>query len=74
MSRVILIFELLILVAANGVAQDRLRVAGIPGVVAKGAAVELVKGGFTFTEGPVGTADGGLYFTDLGTKIGRAHV
>lgn len=73
MSRVILIFELLILVAANGVAQERLRVSGIPGVVAKGAAVELVKGGFTFTEGPVGTADGGLYFTDLGTTPTRIY-
>ena len=41
------------------------RTSGIPGVVAAGAKVELVKEGFQFTEGPVGTSDGGLYFTDL---------
>jgi len=38
--------------------------AGIPGVVAPGVAVELVQEGFQFTEGPVGTPDGNLYFTD----------
>lgn len=46
--------------------------AGIPGVVAPGAAAELVQEGFKFLEGPVGTADGGLYFTDILTnKIHR---
>jgi gluconolactonase len=40
---------------------------GIPGVVAKGEAVQLVKEGFVFTEGPVGTVDGGLLFSDLQT-------
>jgi len=39
--------------------------AGIPGVVAPGVVPELVQEGFTFTEGPVGTADGGLYFSDI---------
>ncbi len=39
--------------------------AGIPGVVAPGVEPELVQEGFTFTEGPVGTADGGLYFSDI---------
>jgi len=38
---------------------------GIPGVVAPGAAAELVQEGFVFTEGPLGTADGGLYFSDI---------
>ncbi len=38
---------------------------GIPGVVAPGAVPELVQEGFTFTEGPVGTAEGGLYFSDI---------
>src|SRR5258708_31399765 len=38
---------------------------GIPGVVAADAKVEVVQEGFVFTEGPVGTADGGLYFSDL---------
>src|ERR1700694_1369603 len=39
--------------------------AGIPGVVAPGVAPELVQEGFVFTEGPVGTPDGGLYFSDI---------
>jgi hypothetical protein len=39
--------------------------AGIPSVLAAGAAVELVEEGFTFTEGPVGMADGGLFFSDI---------
>jgi len=38
---------------------------GIPGVVAAGAEPQLVQEGFTFTEGPVGTADGALYFSDI---------
>src|SRR2546430_13568255 len=38
---------------------------GIPGIVAPGVESELVQEGFTFTEGPVGTADGGLYFSDI---------
>ena len=38
---------------------------GIPDVVAAGEEPELVKDGFMFTEGPVGTPDGGLYFTDI---------
>jgi gluconolactonase len=41
---------------------------GIPGVVAAGVEPELVKDGFMFTEGPVGTPDGGLYFTDIPAK------
>jgi gluconolactonase len=42
--------------------------AGIPGVVAPGVKPELVQEGFIFTEGPVGTYDGGLFFTDIGSK------
>ena len=41
---------------------------GIPGVVAPGVEPELVKDGFMFTEGPVGTPDGGLYFTDIAPR------
>jgi len=37
--------------------------AGIPGVLAPGAAPELIQEGYTFTEGPVGTADGGGPFS-----------
>src|SRR5713101_2246581 len=36
----------------------------IPGVIAAGTEVQLIKDGFQGTEGPVGTPDGELYFTD----------
>ena len=39
--------------------------AGIAGVIAPSVAPELVQEGFVFTEGPVGTQDGGLYFSDI---------
>src|SRR5258708_10500814 len=39
--------------------------AGIPGVLAPGSVPELVQEGYVFTEGPVATADGGLYFSDI---------
>jgi len=45
--------------------QQSTLVSGIPEVLAPGAAVELVKEGFVFTEGPVRAPDGGLYFSDL---------
>ena len=38
---------------------------GIAGVVAPGVEPELAQEGFVFTEGPLGTADGGLYFSDI---------
>jgi gluconolactonase len=38
---------------------------GIAGVVAAGAEPHLVQEGFVFTEGPVGTLEGGLYFSDI---------
>jgi sugar lactone lactonase YvrE len=34
-------------------------------VVAPGVEPELVQEGFVFTEGPLGTSDGGLYFSDI---------
>jgi hypothetical protein len=37
---------------------------GIPGVLAPGVLPELVQGGFTAREGPVGAADGTVYFSD----------
>ena len=43
--------------------------AGIAGVIAPGVAPELVQEGFVFTEGPVGTADGGLYFSDIRVNL-----
>ena len=36
----------------------------IPGVIAAGTKVQLIKDGFQGTEGPVGAPDAGLYFTD----------
>ena len=39
--------------------------AGIPGVVAPSAEPELLQQAFKFTEGPVGTGDGALYFSDI---------
>jgi gluconolactonase len=48
-------------------------VSGIPGVVAAGTKIELVQGGFAFTEGPVGTPDGGLYFAELRSTPTRIH-
>jgi gluconolactonase len=53
---------LIALFAAPALAQTP---GGIPGVLAPGVASELVQEGFTFTEGPVGAADGGLYFSDI---------
>ncbi len=63
MRRSTVVLVLALLLAVEAVAQDR--ASSIPGVVAAGATVELVKDGFQFTEGPVGTSDGGLYFTDI---------
>jgi gluconolactonase len=37
----------------------------VPGVVAPGVEPQLVQEGFKFTEGPVGTAEGTLYFSDI---------
>jgi gluconolactonase len=53
---------LIALVAASVLAHPQ---AGIHGVIGPGVQPELVQEGFVFTEGPVGTADGGLYFSDL---------
>jgi gluconolactonase len=46
-------------------ASARAQAPGIAGVVAPGAEPELVQEGFVFTEGPLGTLDGGLYFSDI---------
>jgi gluconolactonase len=52
-------------IAIGGAALLGQTTSGIRGVVAVDARAELVQEGFTFTEGPVGTADGGLYFSDI---------
>lgn len=64
-SKVVLVMVLLLPVEA--LSQDQS--AGIAGVVAAGTTVELVREGFQFAEGPVGTPDGGLYFTDIPASI-----
>jgi gluconolactonase len=43
--------------------------AGIAGIIAPGVAPELVQEGFVFTEGPVGTQEGGLYFSDIRANL-----
>jgi gluconolactonase len=61
--------SLLLLQAATAVAPQPARpLDGIANVVAKGEVVQLVREGFAFTEGPVPTADGGIYFSDLLTS------
>jgi gluconolactonase len=42
---------------------------GIAGIIAPGVAPELVQENFVFTEGPVGTAEGGLYFSDIRVSL-----
>jgi gluconolactonase len=54
--------------AAPAIAQP----AGIAGVIAPDAKVELVQEGFQFTEGPVRAPDGGLYFTD--NRANKIHL
>src|SRR5262245_16088422 len=36
----------------------------IPGVIAAGTKIEVIKSGFTGTEGPIGMPDGSLIFTE----------
>jgi gluconolactonase len=67
----ILVISLLQLAAAPQPARP---LDGIPNVVAKGETVQLVKEGFAFTEGPVPTSDGGLYFSDLLTSDRIHHL
>ena len=61
----------LIVLSAPAIAQS-----GIPGVLAPGVASELVQEGFVFTEGPLGAADGSLYFSDIRANngVGRTHL
>jgi gluconolactonase len=69
MAHLILSLGLLLLLVVEAGSQEPPRAAGIAGVVAPGTPVELVKEGFQFTEGPVGTPDGGLYFTDVRANV-----
>jgi gluconolactonase len=72
--RGVLILGAVSLAGVRGLSQESARPGlqpqiGIPGVIAAGTTIELVKDGFRFLEGPNGTPDGGLYFSDLGASI-----
>jgi gluconolactonase len=45
---------------------------GVPGVIAPGQTPQLVQENFTFLEGPVGTADGGLVFSDI--RVNKTYL
>lgn len=61
-NRLVVMLGVVLMIAGCATVQTQ---GGIPGVVAPGIEPELVQEGFTFTEGPLGTMDGGLYFTHL---------
>ena len=62
-------FTLAFVIATTAFAQTQ---AAIPGVIAAGTQPQLVKDGFTWSEGPVPAPGGGLYFTDVfGLKVYR---
>jgi gluconolactonase len=53
----------------GGTQQARGAQVAIPGVIAAGTPVELVRGGFKGLEGPVAAPDGGLFFSDIPAGI-----
>ncbi len=55
------ILPFIILAAATALADEP---AGLAGIVAPGAQLEKLSGGFKFTEGPTSDADGNVFFTD----------
>jgi hypothetical protein len=63
-ARVLRISGLAVFVALFASPAPAQTLPGIPGVLAPGVAPELVQGGFTALEGPVGAADGTVYFSD----------
>ncbi len=50
---------MLLIVALMGCSTEK------PSVVAQGAKVEKLAGGFAFTEGPAADAEGNIFFTDI---------
>jgi gluconolactonase len=66
LSAAVVSIALLTLLAPPVMAQTP---AGVSGIIAPGVTPELVQEGFVFTEGPVGTADGGLYFSDIRANL-----
>ena len=65
MARMLAGVMLVLLATVDATSQEWPPIVGIPGVISPGVIVELVKDGFTFLEGPVGTPDGGLFFSDI---------
>ncbi|MHC4620336.1 MAG: SMP-30/gluconolactonase/LRE family protein [Planctomycetota bacterium] len=60
------LWSVAILLAAAGITGcERQRGADEPAVVAPGAKVEKLAGGFRFTEGPAADAEGNVFFTDI---------
>src|SRR5258708_1267198 len=70
MRRLVLVSGTMLLLLAGARAENPMT-AGIAGVVAAGTPIELVQEGFEFTEGAVGTPDGGLFFSDTQAKPTR---
>lgn len=60
-----------VMALATASAGQRATATAIPDVVAPDTPFVLVQEGFLFTEGPVGTADGGIYFVDTMAKPPR---
>jgi len=52
-----------------GAQESRGPQAAIPGVIAAGAQVQEVRGGFKGLEGPVAAPDGGLFFSDIPASV-----
>jgi gluconolactonase len=57
----------LFITARTSLYSVQMRVSGVdrPGVVAEGAKVEKLAGGFRFTEGPAADKEGNIFFTDI---------
>jgi len=69
-TAVFMAFTMALVEAASGQTSP---IPKIPGVFADDAVLELMGDGFGGTEGPVGTADGGLFFTDTGVQPTRIY-
>ena len=63
MNKILIGVSLMMVVLLSGCAATRED--NLSSVIAPDASVQLVQEGFVFTEGPLGTPDGRLYFTDL---------
>lgn len=64
-------FAALAAALTTALAAQRATVPAMLDVIAPNTSFELIQDGFVFTEGPVGTDDGGLYFVDTQSKPAR---